>query len=71
LTNAGATGDEILQMILLGTKEMEARVAATTFKYFEDESTCQLYLEPITLKDTADYLRFCLQRAAAGNGNAP
>lgn len=71
LTNACATGDEILQMILLGTKEMEVKIAATTFKYFEDETTCQLYLEPITLKDTADYLRFCLQRAAAGNGNAP
>ncbi len=68
LTNAfgEVDGGEMLQLVLFGTKEMEAKMVATTVEYFEDETNCQLYLEPLNIKDTADYLRFCLQLASAG-----
>jgi len=68
LTNAYGEGDgaAMLQLILFGSKEMESKMVATTIEYFEDETNCQLYLEPLNIKDTADYLRFCLQLASAG-----
>jgi MSHA biogenesis protein MshM len=71
LTNAYGEGDgaEMLQLILFGTKEMETKMVATTIEYFEDETNCQLYLEPLNIKDTADYLRFCLQLVSAGRGS--
>ncbi len=71
LTSAyGDGGDaETLQLILFGSKEMETKMVATTNEYFEDETNCQLYLEPLNIKDTADYLRFCLQLASAGGGS--
>jgi MSHA biogenesis protein MshM len=55
---------EGLQMILFGSDELESQMVATTVEYFEDETNCQLYLEPLSIKDTAEYLRFCLQLAA-------
>lgn len=71
LTNAFGEGDGLdsLQLILFGTKEMESKMVATTIEYFEDETNCQLYLEPLNIKDTADYLRFCLQLVSAGRGS--
>ena len=71
LTNAYGEGEglEMLQLILFGTQEMEAKMVATTIEYFEDETNCQLYLEPLNIKDTADYLRFCLQLVSAGRGS--
>ncbi len=71
LTNAYGEGDgaAMLQLILFGSKEMETKMVATTIEYFEDETNCQLYLEPLNIKDTADYLRFCLQLASAGGGS--
>jgi type II secretory pathway predicted ATPase ExeA len=71
LTDACGDGprQELLQLILFGTKEMETKMVATTIEYFEDETNCQLYLEPLNIKDTADYLRFSLQLVAAGGGN--
>ncbi|MFH0783981.1 MAG: polymer-forming cytoskeletal protein [Pseudomonadota bacterium] len=70
LTNAYSEGDAagMLQLILFGTKEMESKMVATTIEYFDDETNCQLHLEPLNIKDTADYLRFCLQLVAAGSG---
>ncbi len=61
-------GEGILQLILLGTKEMDAKMVATTIDYFEDETNCQLSLEPLNIKDTADYIRFCLQLASPAGG---
>ncbi len=69
LTNA-FEGDELLQIILFGTRKMEANLTAAVAEYFADETNCQLRLAPLSVKDTADYLRFCLQLAAAGNGSA-
>ncbi|MDK9705685.1 MAG: polymer-forming cytoskeletal protein [Desulforhopalus sp.] len=70
LTNAydHENGEEMLQIVLVGTKEMDSKMVATTTEYFEDETNCQLHLEPLNIKDTADYLRFCLQLAAGGGG---
>ena len=70
LTNAYGpeNGEEMLQIILFGTKEMDGKMVATTIEYFEDETNCQLHLEPLNIKDTADYLRFCLQLASGGGG---
>lgn len=70
LTNAYGPedGEGMLQIILFGTKEMDGKMVATTIEYFEDETNCQLHLEPLNIKDTADYLRFCLQLAAGGGG---
>jgi type II secretory pathway predicted ATPase ExeA/cytoskeletal protein CcmA (bactofilin family) len=59
--------NDVLQMILFGTNEMEAKLVDAINLYFEDETNCQFFLEPLTIKDTADYLRHCLQLAAAGN----
>lgn len=73
LTNAygedDGDGQDTLQLIVFGTKEMELKMVATTIEYFEDETNCQLYLEPLNIKDTADYLRFCLQLVSAGRGS--
>ncbi len=71
LTNAYGEGDgaTMLQLILFGTREMESKMVTTTIEYFEDETNCQLYLAPLNIKDTADYLRFCLQLAAAGGAS--
>lgn len=60
-------GSERLQLILFGTGEVESKMVATIVEYFEDETNCQLQLEPLNIKDTADYLRHCLQLAAAGS----
>jgi MSHA biogenesis protein MshM len=68
LTNGYGVGDQLMQVILVGTKEMEAKMVATTLEYFEDETNCQLILDPLTIKDTADYLRYCLQLASKGDG---
>ncbi len=51
-----------LHMILLGTPSTETKMVETIFDYFEDETNCQLYLEPLNIKDTADYLRYCIQK---------
>jgi type II secretory pathway predicted ATPase ExeA/cytoskeletal protein CcmA (bactofilin family) len=69
LTNAYGKGEELLQIILLGTAEMETKMVVTTLEYFEDETNCQLSLDPLSLKDAADYLRYCLQLVAAGDGS--
>lgn len=59
----GNFGEEpdYLQMILIGTKETETIMVETIFNYFEDETNCQFNLDPLSIKDTADYLRFCIQ----------
>ena len=71
LTDACGDGprQELLQLVLFGTKEMETKMVSTVIEYFEDETNCQLYLEPLNIKDTADYLRFSLQLVAAGGTN--
>jgi type II secretory pathway predicted ATPase ExeA/cytoskeletal protein CcmA (bactofilin family) len=69
LTKAYGDDGEVLQLILFGSKEMENKMVATTIEYFEDETNCQLNLEPLNIKDTADYLRFCLQLANAGGSS--
>lgn len=70
LSNSCGGEAEMTQMILFGTKETETKMAVSIKEYFKDETNCQLYLEPMTVKDTADYLRFCLQLAAADSGGA-
>jgi MSHA biogenesis protein MshM len=70
LTNAFDGGDEMPQLVLFGTKELDTAMSPTLRQYFEAETDCQLRLAPLTVKDTADYLRFCLQLAAAGDGSA-
>ncbi len=68
LTGALSEGkrEEQLQLILLGNQEMHGKMVTTIVEYFADETNCQLQLDPLNIKDTADYLRFCLQLAAAG-----
>jgi type II secretory pathway predicted ATPase ExeA/cytoskeletal protein CcmA (bactofilin family) len=68
----GAYGEEgvapemLLQIIIFGTRKMKDNMVATILEYFEDETNCQIYLEPLTMKDTADYLRLGLQLASRG-----
>lgn len=62
--------DEIMQVILLGTREMKQNMVATILEYFEDETNCQLTLEPLNMKDTADYLRLGLQMVSPDNDKA-
>ncbi len=61
LTSAYEGGEALVQIILLGTGEMEGKLVHTTREYFEDETNCLLALEPLSIKDTSEYLRFCLQ----------
>lgn len=70
LTNAFDGGEEMLQLVLFGTDNLAASMPPAILEYLADETNCQLRLAPLSLKDTADYLRFCLQLAAAGNGSA-
>jgi type II secretory pathway predicted ATPase ExeA/cytoskeletal protein CcmA (bactofilin family) len=59
--------DECLSIILFGTGEMKSNMVATIIEYFEDETNCQLTLDPLTMKETADYLRLGLQVASSGD----
>lgn len=70
LTDGYGEGEEMAQVILLGTALMESKLVPTITEYFEDETNCQLTLEPLNIKDTADYLRFSLQLASGGDGVA-
>lgn len=70
LTDGYGEGEEMAQVILLGTAEMESKLVPTISEYFEDETNCQLNLQPLNIKDTADYLRFSLQLASGGDGVA-
>lgn len=67
LTSACGEGEELLQIILLGTDEIEEKLVHSAKEYFEDETNCILALEPLTVKDTAEYLRFCVQMASNNN----
>ena len=58
---------ECLCIILFGTSEMKSNMVATILDYFEDETNCQLTLDPLNMKDTADYLRLGLQVASKGD----
>lgn len=59
--------DECMSIILFGTTEMKSNMVATILEYFEDETNCQLTLDPLNMKDTADYLRLGLQLASHGD----
>lgn len=61
LTNVYGGDEELLQLIFLGTDEIDGKLIHITGEYFEDETNCLLTLEPLTIKDTAEYLRFCVQ----------
>lgn len=66
LTNAlEEEGEELLQLVLLGTGEMQEKMVSTIHEYFEDETNCQLELDPLSIKDTAEYLRLALQQTVA------
>ncbi len=69
LTATHQSHQQQLQMVLLGRPEMLASMVPTTLEYFVDETNCQLELLPLTLQETADYLRLSL-RNAAGNTTA-
>lgn len=70
LTNGYGGGQQMAQIILLGTAQVESKLVPTITEYFEDETNCQLTLLPLNIKDTADYLRFSLQLASGGDGVA-
>ena len=59
--------DECLHIVLFGTSKMKSNMVATIHEYFEDETNCQLTLDPLNMKDTADYLRLGLQVASCGD----
>ncbi len=71
LTSAYGGEEALLQIILLGTGEMEKKLVHTTREYFEDETNCLLALEPLSIKDTSEYLRFCLQIEGDGEDLDP
>ncbi|MGW8195739.1 MAG: AAA family ATPase [Desulforhopalus sp.] len=70
LTNGYGEGETMALVVLLGTGDLESKMVPTMTEYFEDETNCQLVLEPLNIKDTTDYLRFSLQLAAGGDGVA-
>ena len=70
LADAFGDGNGHLQMIIFGNDEMQKTLVATVLEYFEDETNCQLELEPLSIKDTADYLRFALQLHGGREGAA-
>jgi type II secretory pathway predicted ATPase ExeA len=57
-----------LQMIIMGVDPAHSNLVATVQEYFEDEINCMFPLKPMSIKDTADYLRFCLQVQGGKNG---
>lgn len=58
------------QLILLGTDSLNDILVATINDYFEDETNCLFFLEPIIFKDTADYIRLGIQFASKGGSDA-
>ncbi len=69
LTNVYGGDEGLLQLIFFGTDEIDRKLVHTTREYFEDETNCLLALEPLSVKDTAEYLRLCTQ--IASNNGAP
>lgn len=61
LTSSFEEKEHVLQIVLLGTGDMDGMLVETIVEYFEDETNCQLDLMPLSIKDCAEYLRFCLQ----------
>jgi len=70
LTNLSGENENLLQIILLATDDVEEKLVHTTRDYFEDETNCILSFKPLTIEDTADYLRFCLQTESKIDGAA-
>lgn len=66
----GAVEDDRLQLLLFTTPELEQNTVTTINEYFEDETNCQFFLEPLSLKDLADYIRLALQLASQGDTHA-
>jgi len=64
LTSAFGEGDKTVQLILLGTDELEEKLVHTINEYFQDETNCLLSMAPLTIKDTAEYLRYSIQIAS-------
>lgn len=58
-----------LQLVLFGSQELESNMVTTIRDYFEDETNCQFFLDPLSIKDTADYIRLALQMAPKGNSS--
>jgi len=67
LTSVYGGDEKLLQLIFFGTDEFEGQMVPATREYFEDETNCLLTLEPLTIKDTAEYLRFCIRFATNNN----
>jgi len=70
LADAFGAGDGLMQIIILGDRTMQETMVATVLEYFEDETNCQLELAPLSIKDTAEYLRFVLQLRGGEDGSA-
>ena len=68
LTNVYGEAEGLLQLILVGTEEIEGKLVHAVRDYFADETNCLLALNPLTIQDTADYLRFCLRTASKNDG---
>lgn len=67
---SGAIKENRLQILLFGTSELEKKMVATIVEYFEDETNCQFFLEPLNINDTAAYIRLSLQLVAKGDTHA-
>jgi len=69
LADAFGAGDGLMQIIILGDRTMQETMVATVLEYFEDETNCQLELASLSIKDTAEYLRFVLQLRGGEDGS--
>ncbi len=49
LTNVYGGNEELLQLILFGTDEIDRKLVPTAREYFEDETNCFFILEPLTI----------------------
>jgi general secretion pathway protein A len=67
LTNLETSAEKLLQIILVGQPELSARLDALNLRQLKQRISLRCSLEPLTLSDTAEYIRTRLQIAGLQN----
>jgi len=67
LTNLETTREKLLQIILVGQPELRSLLAREELRQLSQRITARYHLEPISLEETAAYIRHRLQVCGAGD----
>ncbi len=68
LSNLETEKEKLLQIILLGQRELKKRLEADHLKQLNQRITIRANLRPLTERETSDYIQFRLVKAGKGSG---